>query len=247
MANYATATYSQLKSRFQALAGLESLQTTDASFLRDLVNRRARLAHERYPWPQFTIIGESVAVVTSDANRLRVYGTSNKLDNDANVVFRIHKADPSSTRYPEEYTFFTELDSGGYPSVKIIEPTALNGVNVFVTYRKDLRGEINSGSATSGYYGDEAGDESDVPNFLLDYLVQGSYADFLRGDGQTEKAMVEEQNAEMILVKEIDMVREQGRQFRNDILQYRAPSQFRRHNIQAGGSPVAGAGVDNVQ
>jgi len=86
-----------------------------------------------------------------------------------------------------------------------------------------------------------------VPNFLLDYLVQGSYADFLRGDGQTEKAMVEEQNAEMILVKEIDMVREQGRQFRNDILQYRAPSQFRRHNIQAGGSPVTGAGVDNVQ
>ena len=169
------------------------------------------------------------------------------MDNDANVVFRIHKADPSSTRYPEEYTFFTELDSGGYPSVKIIEPTALDGVNVFVTYRKDLRGEINSGSATSGYYGDESGDESEVPNFLLDYLVQGSYADFLRGDGQTEKAMVEEQNAEMILVKEIDMVREQGRQFRNDILQYRAPSQFRRHNIQAGGSPIASAGVDNVQ
>jgi hypothetical protein len=246
MGNYATATYSQLKSRFQALAGLESLQTTDASFLRDLVNRRARLAHERYPWPQFTVIGESVAIVTSDDNRLRVYGSSNKLANDANVVFRIHKADPSSTRYPDEYTFFTELDSGGFPSVKIIEPTALDSINVYVTYRKDLRGEINSGSATSGYYGDEAGDEQNIPNIFFEYMVQGAYADFLRGDGQTEKATVEEQNAEGLLIQEIDLVREQGRQFRNDVLQYRAPSQFRRHNIQAGGSPL-NPGIANVQ
>jgi hypothetical protein len=246
MANYATATYSQLKSRFQALAGLESLQTTDASFLRDLVNRRARLAHERYPWPQFTVIGESVAIVTSDDNRLRVYGSSNKLANDANVVFRIHKADPSSTRYPDEYTFFTELDSGGFPSVKIIEPTALDSINVYVTYRKDLRGEINSGSATSGYYGDEAGDEQNIPNIFFEYMVQGAYADFLRGDGQTEKATVEEQNAEALLIQEIDLVREQGRQFRNDVLQYRAPSQFRRHNIQAGGSPL-NPSIANVQ
>src|SRR6056300_581358 len=152
MPNYATATYSELKSRFRALAGLDALQATDASFLRDLVNRAARIAHERYPWPQFTVVGESVAVVTSDSNTLRIYGTSNKLASDANVVFRIHKEDPTTTRYPDEYTFLTEMDSGGFPSVKIIEPTALNGVNVFVTYRKDLRGEINSGGATSGYY-----------------------------------------------------------------------------------------------
>lgn len=184
--------------------------------------------------------------MTSDANRLRIYGTSNKLANDANVVFRIHREDPSSTRYPDEYTFLTELDSGGYPSVKIIEPSTLNGVNVFVTYRKDLRSEINSGSATSGYYGDEAGDEQNVPNFFFEYLVHSSYANFLRGDGQTEKAVIEEQNAEAMLMQEIDLVREQSRQYRNDILQYRAPSQFNRHNIQAGGKPVSPS-IANVQ
>lgn len=246
MANYATATYSQLKSRFRALAGLDALQATDASFLRDLVNRAARIAHERYPWPQFTVMGESVAIVTSDANRLRIYGTSNKLANDANVVFRIHKEDPTSARYPDEYTFLTELDSGGYPSVKIIEPSTLDGVNVFVTYRKDLRSEINSGSATSGYYGDEAGDSQEIPNFFFEYLVHSSYANFLRGDGQTEKAIAEEQNSEIILQQEIDLVREQSRQYRNDILQYRSPSQFNRHNIQAGGKPVS-PGIANVQ
>ena len=246
MANYATATYSQLKSRFRALAGLDALQATDASFLRDLVNRAARIAHERYPWPQFTVMGESVAIVTSDANRLRIYGTSNKLANDANVVFRIHKEDPTSARYPDEYTFLTELDSGGYPSVKIIEPSTLDGVNVYVTYRKDLRSEINSGSATSGYYGDEAGDSQEIPNFFFEYLVHSSYANFLRGDGQTEKAIAEEANSEIILQQEIDLVREQSRQYRNDILQYRSPSQFNRHNIQAGGKPVS-PGIANVQ
>jgi hypothetical protein len=42
----------------------------------------------------------------------------------------------------------------------------------------------------------------------------------------------------MILRQEIDIVRNQSRQFRHDILQYRPQTQFRRHNIQAGGSPL---------
>ena len=77
-------------------------------------------------------------------------------------------------------------------------------------------------------------------------MVQSSYSGFLKGDGQNEKAQLESQNAEAILAQEIDVVREQSRQYRNDILQYRAPSQFRRHNIQAGGQPV-NPGIANVK
>ena len=40
-------------------------------------------------------------------------------------------------------------------------------------------------------------------------MAFGAYADFLRGDGQTQKAQVEDQNAEMILRQEIDIVRNQ--------------------------------------
>ena len=69
-------------------------------------------------------------------------------------------------------------------------------------------------------------------------MAFGAYADFLRGDGQTDKAQVEDQNAEIILRQEIDIVRNQSRQFRHDILQYRPQTQFRRHNIQAGGTPL---------
>jgi len=239
MANYPTITYQNLEERFKSIAGLSALETTDAAFLRQAVNRRVRTAFERYPWPDFTVIGESVSLLTADDNTIQTYGTGKDLANDSNVVFRIHKTDPTDTRYPEEYTYVSALNAGGYPSVKIINPTVLDSVDVFVTYRKDLSAVISDGgSYTSGSFGDESGDNPNIPYQFFEYCAFGAYADFLRGDGQTEKAQVEDQNSELILISEIDKVRNQSRQFRHDVLQYRPQTQFRRHNIQAGGSPV---------
>ena len=239
MANYPTITYQNLEERFKSIAGLSALETTDAAFLRQSVNRRIRTAFERYPWPDFTVIGESVSLLTADDNTIQTYGTGKDLANDSNVVFRIHKTDPTDTRYPEEYTYVSALNAGGYPSVKIINPTVLDSVDVFVTYRKDLSAVISDGgSYTSGSFGDESGDNPNIPYQFFEYCAFGAYADFLRGDGQTDKAQVEDQNSELILISEIDKVRNQSRQFRHDVLQYRPQTQFRRHNIQAGGSPV---------
>lgn len=239
MANYPTITYQNLEERFKSIAGLASIETTDAAFLRQSVNRRIRTAFERYPWPDFTVIGESVTMLTPADNTIQTYGTGRDLANDANVVFRIHKTDPTDTRYPEEYTYVSILNDDGYPSVKIINPTVLSSTSVFVTYRKDLESVVSDGgSYTSGSFGDESGDNPNIPYQFFEYCAFGAYADFLRGDGQTEKAQVEDQNAELILVSEIDKVRNQSRQFRHDVLQYRPQTQFRRHNVQAGGSPV---------
>ena len=239
MANYPTITYQNLEERFKSIAGLAALETTDAAFLRQAVNRRIRTAIERYPWPDFTVIGESITLDTADDNTIQTYGTGKDLANDSNVVFRIHKTDPTDTRYPEEYTYVSILNSGGYPSVKIINPTVLNATDVYVTYRKDLDSVVSDGgSYTSGSFGDESGDNPNIPYQFFEYCAFGAYADFLRGDGQTDKAQVEDQNAELILVSEIDKVRNQSRQFRHDVLQYRPQTQFRRHNLQAGGSPV---------
>lgn len=239
MANYQTATYDNLEERFKSIAGLATLETTDAAFLRQSVNRRMRNAFERYPWPDFTLVGESVALVTADDNTIQTYGTGVDLTNDANVVFRIHKTDPTDTRYPEEYTFVSLTNASGYPAVKIVSPTVLDGVNVFVTYRKDLDSVIaDGGTYTSGFFGDESGDNPNIPYAFFEYCAFGAYADFLRGDGQTDKAQVEDQNAELLLRMEIDKVRNQSRQFRHDVLQYRPQTQFRRHNLQAGGTPL---------
>lgn len=245
MANYPTDSYSNLEQRFKSIAGLQSLETTDAGFLRQSINRRIRTAYERYPWPEFTVVGETVAVATGDANYIQTYNvdvaSGAQLQNDANVIFRIHKSDPTVTRYPDEYTFISLLNSSGHPSVKIVNTGAALNTSVYVTYRKDLESIIKDGGTySSGFFGDESGDNPNVPYTFFEYAAFGAYADFLRGDGQTEKAQVEDQNAEFILRSEIDKVRNQSRQFRHDVLQYRPMTQFRRHNIQAGGTPING-------
>lgn len=245
MANFPTLLYSGLQDRFRALTGLESLQTTDAGFLRDLVNRRVRIAYERYPWPIFTVVGEEVDLtsnifVTYDGSG----SSSTKLSSNANVVFRVHKDNPLDTRYPDEYTFLSDVTAVGDPCAKIIHTSDLNGTKVYVTYRKDLIGVVNADGATSGMYGDEANDNSEVPFLFFEYAIHGSYADFLRGDGQNQKAIAEDQYAESLLLHEIDKVSNQGRQFRHDILQYRPPSQFNRHNVQVGGTRI---GAESAQ
>ena len=250
MAQYPTETFANLQERFKSIAGLQSLETTDASFFRQAINRRFRTAYQRYPWPDFTVVGESVTMDGSTSNTIQTFNVAaphtniKVLANDADVVFRIHKSDPKSARYPEEYTYVSLLNAGGKPSVQIISPTNVftNDApgNVFVTYRKDVEAVIKDadGTHTTGFYGDASGDNADVPFRFFEYMAFGAYADFLRGDGQTDKAQVEDQNAEIILRQEIDIVRNQSRQFRHDILQSRPQTQFRRHNIQAGGTPL---------
>lgn len=281
MANYPTEKYSNLEKRFLSIAGLQSLETTDSAFFRQSVNRRIRTAYERYPWPDFTVIGEAVTLNQTgspdDDNIIRTYGvyvtgsgtTLACLNDDADVVFRVHKQNPTVTRYPDEYTFVSMLDyrvgSAGYPCIEIVNAGDELGTGspatVYVTYRKALSTIIKepslSGSApnialtyanSSGFFGDpttNAEDNENIPYVFFEYAAFGAYADFLRGDGQTEKAQVEEQNAEMILRAEIDKVRNQSRQFRHDILQYRPSTQFRRHNVQAGGQSIAQVELDN--
>lgn len=293
MANYPTTSYTNLEERFKSIAGLQSLETTDSAFLRQAVNRRIRTAYERYPWPEFTIIGEKVTlsgvtyndadppVVTSLGNDglIQTYNVNGFADptsqnanpkplaNDANVIFRIHSSDPTSVFYPEELTFISLVSdvvgSGStisVPCVKIISSGGPYVGDVWVTYRKDLMSVIKeptsdgsggiSDTYTSGFIGKESTDNPNVPYTFFEYAAFGAYADFLRGDGQTDKAQVEDQNAELILISEIDKVRNQSRQFRHDVLQYRPQTQFRRHNIQAGGSPINTAGTllnNNVQ
>lgn len=283
MATYPTSSYSNLEERFKSIAGLSSLETTDSAFLRQAVNRRVRTAYERYPWPEFTVIGEKVSLAGPDSGApnygngglIQTYKTNLAnivngvldlsesipipvpLSNDANVVFRIHKEDPTSVFYPEELTFIsltanTVLSTGDavIPSVKIMSSGGPYIGDCYVTYRKDLLSVIADGGYTSGFFGKESTDNPNLPYTFFEYAAFGAYADFLRGDGQTEKAQVEDQNAELILISEIDKVRNQSRQFRHDVLQYRPQTQFRRHNIQAGGSPLNTAGTllnNNVQ
>ena len=55
-------------------------------------------------------------------------------------------------------------------------------------------------------YGDGEGEESDVPEPWFEYMAQGAYCDWLRSDGQTEKAMAEEVIAESLLNQQLEKI-----------------------------------------
>ena len=86
MATYPTESYTNLKERFKSIAGLQSLETTDEAFFRQAINRRFRTAYQRYPWYEFTVVGESVAMATADDNQIITYGSNKDLANNADTI-----------------------------------------------------------------------------------------------------------------------------------------------------------------
>jgi hypothetical protein len=69
----------------------------------------------------------------------------------------------------------------------------LNPSTAFLTYKAQL----------SDTYGDGAGETSSVPAEWFQYLAHGTYADYLRAEGQQEKAAVADAEAEALLTEEL--------------------------------------------
>jgi hypothetical protein len=69
----------------------------------------------------------------------------------------------------------------------------LNPETAFVTYKAQF----------SDTYGDGSGETSTIPAEWFQYLAHGTYADYLRAEGQQEKAAIADQEAEMLLQDEL--------------------------------------------
>lgn len=69
----------------------------------------------------------------------------------------------------------------------------LNPQTAFVTYKAQL----------SDTYGDRDDETSSVPAEWFQYLAHGTYADYLRAEGQQEKAALADQEAEALLTEEL--------------------------------------------
>ena len=69
----------------------------------------------------------------------------------------------------------------------------LNPATAFVTYKAQL----------ADTYGNESGETSNVPAEWYQYIAHGTYADYLRAEGQQDKAMIADQEADMLLQDEL--------------------------------------------
>ena len=183
-----TRTYAQLLSLIQALCGV-TFATIELGRIKALINRRADAAYRATSfWPRFLYTGIPWPTSTgSQVSQVVASFTNGAADENVDTFIRIHKDEPFQSRSAQEFDFFVD-QAGAHLICGSLNPTS-----VFVTYKR----------VNLAQYGDSAGETTEIPLEWFQYLAHGTYADYLRAEGQQEKAQLADQEAELILNDEL--------------------------------------------
>ena len=176
-----TRTYTDLWQLIEGLCGV-SFATIEQARIKALLNRRATRAYRASNyWPRHLVIGEE-RVVSNDV----IPFSETDLDT-IDTFLRIHKTEPYVSASAQDYTFMVTA-SGARLIAGDLAPSS-----AFVTYK----------SIHDATYGTGTTDTSDVPKEWFDYIAHGTYADYLRAEGQQEKAALADAEAADILTDEL--------------------------------------------
>jgi hypothetical protein len=105
---------------------------------------------------------------------------------DIGEFIRIYKTQALGNKGAQEYDYYVDTEGA-----HIIGETI--GDSVYVTYKKPFEKMLNT-SPDGGITGFL--DTQRIPSIFFNFMVHTVYADFLRMDGQTEKALLEEETAQ---------------------------------------------------
>ena len=106
---------------------------------------------------------------------------------------RIHRKQAFLNNSSIEYDFYVDFNGAN-----ILNITSSTDNSAFVTYKQQFTPfDVTSSYTTSTV---------EVPAEFFPYIAHSTYADFLRMDGQTEKAFAEEQRAEIALALELEKI-----------------------------------------
>ena len=108
---------------------------------------------------------------------------------------RIHSDQSFVNRSATEYDFY--VDEYG---ANVMNVASTDQSEVYVTYQKNI---LNT---TTGVVVSSLTSGSEVPTEFFNYTAHGVYADFLRMDGQHDKASVEEEKANLFLATELERI-----------------------------------------
>lgn len=198
-------TYSDFYTLVKALAGVTDFTTSEQTSLLAMANRRFREAYDlSLVWPRYLVVGEGRTI---DTDQLIPY-TEAGLDDIAEFI-RIHRTQPFRNYSAAEYEFF--VDSYGAHIENIFNTS---DVTAYVTYKKNWDGPYTATSTT-------------LPDEFFYYAAHATYADFLRMDGQVDKAIAEEQNASNYLAIQLNKVETQRN---NNIISRRISTHLSRQN-----------------
>jgi len=181
-----TDTYSNLLELVKALSGNTALTTEETSLVNQFINRRIYNAYRRINyWPRYLVLGEARAVSGG------VVPFTQATLNPIGSFLRIYDEAPYGTYSVTELTYNVTADGADIVS----PPDGLD--TVYVDYKKRWDGPYNSTT------------NSLVPLEFFHYAAHAAFADFLRYDGQNDKAAAEEGYAESLLVLELEDVMNQ--------------------------------------
>lgn len=185
-----TKSYSELYSLIQSLCGV-IFADIEKPRIRSLVNRRAERAYRASNyWTRFLHIGEERDVVSN------VISFTQTGSDSIDTFLRIFKQQPYQSSSVQEFDFMV-TSVGATLVAGSLDPTS-----AWVTYKARLEDT----------YGDQTGDTTTVPKEWFEYIAHGTYADYLRAEGQQEKAAVADAEAIDILTDELLRLDEQGTQ-----------------------------------
>jgi len=171
-----------------ALAGVSSFTTNENTQLLNFAKRRMYEAYQATPmWPRYLVAGEERTVSSS------VIAFTQSSKNDIAEFIRIHRTQPFLKNSALEFDFFVQSDGA-----HILNLTTADADSAFVTYKKELTDIPSTWDLT----GDKSTQE--IPLEFFYYVAHSVYADFLRMDGQHDKALAEEQVADKYLANELE-------------------------------------------
>lgn len=185
-----TKPYSELYDLVQALCGVV-FASTEAPRIKALINRRATKAYKASNyWTRFLRIGEQRDVVDG------IIPFSSIGFDGIDTFLRIFPFQPYKNIGGGEYEFAV----GPFGAELLAGP--FNPEIAWVIYK----------AQKAGTYGPSAPDETNIPEEWFEYMAHGSYADYLRAEGQQEKAVIADQEANEILLDELMKLDEQHTQ-----------------------------------
>jgi len=171
-----TRSYSELKDFIAGLSGVNNFVGTEESYIRSFANRRFKEAHNASEvWPRYLVVGDERTIQS---------GQYLEYAENGEEVIKVHRTEPNLNLSAMEYDFWT--DATGIHIVNIVADT---DSSAFVTYKKPIT------YLTS--------DNDTIPEEFFYFMGHATYADFLRLDGQQEKAIAEEQIAQNHLANEL--------------------------------------------
>jgi hypothetical protein len=184
-----TRTYGDLFKLIQSLAGVGSFAASEQDDVANLINRRYFEAYQTSQmWPRYLVVGEERTI---ESGQVVPYAETGK--NTIGEFIRIHRQQPFLNNSTLEFDFY--VDSSG---AHILNISTADASSAYITYKKQFAPFTTSSSYTTS--------TEEVPSEFFHFIAHSAYADFLRMDGQTDKALIEEATGKNYLSLELERV-----------------------------------------